>query len=116
MDVFECNTKYMWEICLFMFPGLSQPVLHLNTNVVNEGEEVQATCIAPGEIGSFIFFFFDNDEQISRVEGHSNQAKTTFRLSGADIHKIHCSYKIRTAEDTFPSTKSNNVTVSVKGQ
>uniref|UniRef100_A0A3P8PDH4 Ig-like domain-containing protein n=1 Tax=Astatotilapia calliptera TaxID=8154 RepID=A0A3P8PDH4_ASTCA len=94
--------------------GLSQPVLHLNTNVVNEGEEVQATCIAPGEIGSFIFFFFDNDEQISRVEGLSNQAKTTFRLSGADIHKIHCSYKIRTAEDTFPSTKSNNVTVSVK--
>ncbi|CAI5679064.1 unnamed protein product [Oreochromis niloticus] len=94
--------------------GLSQPVLHLEMNVVNEGEEVQATCIAPGEIGSFIFFFFDNDEQMSRVEGLSNQAKTTFRLSSGGIHKIHCSYKIRTAEDTFPSTKSNNVTVSVK--
>lgn len=99
-----------------MFPGLSQPVLHLNMNVVNEGEEVRATCIAPGEIGPFIFFFFDNDEQISRVEGLSNQAKTTLRLSGADTHQIHCSYKIRTAEDTFPSTKSSNVTVSVKGQ
>ncbi|XP_031610026.1 platelet endothelial cell adhesion molecule isoform X2 [Oreochromis aureus] len=94
--------------------GLSQPDLHLEMNVVNEGEEVQATCIAPGEIGSFIFFFFDNDEQMSRVEGLSNQAKTTFRLSSGGIHKIHCSYKIRTAEDTFPSTKSNNVTVSVK--
>ncbi|XP_063333024.1 platelet endothelial cell adhesion molecule isoform X2 [Pelmatolapia mariae] len=94
--------------------GLSQPVLHLAMNVVNEGEEVRATCIAPGEIGSFIFFFFDNDEQIRRVEELSNQAKTTFRLSSGGVHKIHCSYKIRTAEDTFPSTKSNNVTVSVK--
>lgn len=97
-------------------PGLADPVLHLNTAAINEGEELTANCTAPGEEGSFSFFFFQNNKQVGRVSANSNKATTIISLRGTGTHRVHCSYKVRTTDEFVSSAKSPNSTVLVKGK
>lgn len=102
----------MTSVCL---PGLSQPTLQLNKGVVSEGEEITASCSAPGETGSIFFYFYDNSNYLVENKETSNQTKVTFRLSSVGIHKISCRYKVLLTPDSQESEVSNSVTVSVKG-
>ncbi|XP_051802318.1 platelet endothelial cell adhesion molecule isoform X4 [Acanthochromis polyacanthus] len=94
--------------------GLSKPVLHLNKGVVTEGEELTATCMAPGETGSIFFYFYDNSKEIQEKLVNSNQAVAELRFRSTGIHKIHCAYTVLLTPDSFKSEESNSVTVSVK--
>ncbi|XP_031723034.1 platelet endothelial cell adhesion molecule isoform X3 [Anarrhichthys ocellatus] len=94
--------------------GLSKPVLHLNKGVVTEGEEITATCTAPGETGSFYFYFYENSTEILDKQVNSNQAEAKLHFSSAGIHRIHCAYTVLITPDFSKSEESNTVTVSVK--
>ncbi|XP_019939251.2 platelet endothelial cell adhesion molecule isoform X2 [Paralichthys olivaceus] len=95
--------------------GLSKPELHLNKGVLNEGEEVTATCTAPGETGSIFFYFYEDSKMIEVNPSNSNKLEAKFRFSSVGIHKIHCTYAVVIMAESFKSEQSNIVTVSVKG-
>ncbi|XP_068583098.1 LOW QUALITY PROTEIN: platelet endothelial cell adhesion molecule [Cebidichthys violaceus] len=94
--------------------GLSKPVLHLNKGVVTEGEEITAKCTAPGETGSFYFYFYEGSKEIQEKQDNSNQAEVKLHLRSSGIHKIHCAYTVLITPDSFKSEESNGVTVSVR--
>uniref|UniRef100_UPI0037E9161E platelet endothelial cell adhesion molecule isoform X3 n=1 Tax=Semicossyphus pulcher TaxID=241346 RepID=UPI0037E9161E len=94
--------------------GLSRPDLSLNKSVVSEGEELTATCTAPGETGSIFFYFYEDSREILEKQVSSNLAEAKVRLSSVGIHKIHCAYTVFVTPDSFKSEGSNTITVSVK--
>ncbi|XP_074521518.1 platelet endothelial cell adhesion molecule isoform X2 [Halichoeres trimaculatus] len=94
--------------------GLSQPILNLNNGVVSEGEETKARCVAPGETGSFFFFFYEDTKEILEIQASSPLAEAKIRLSSVGIHKIHCDYTVLVTPESFKSEGSNTVTVTVK--
>lgn len=101
---------------MFVFPGLSKPVLHLNKGVVIEEDEVTARCMAPGETGSIFFYFYMDSKVIWESLGNSNQLDAKFHFSSIGVHKIHCTYTVIIMPDFFKSKESNTVTISVKGK
>ncbi|KAM3623915.1 uncharacterized protein V6R79_017027 [Siganus canaliculatus] len=94
--------------------GLSKPILHLNNGVVSEGEEVTARCMAPGETGSMFFYFYKDSKEILDTQVTSNQAEVKLRFKDAGRYKIHCTYTVVLAPDSFKSEESNIVTVTVR--
>ncbi|XP_078121671.1 platelet endothelial cell adhesion molecule isoform X3 [Sander vitreus] len=94
--------------------GLSKPVLHLNKDVVNEGEEITATCMAHGETGSIFFYFYEDSKEVQEKQVKSNQAEAKLRITSVGIHKIHCAYTVLITPDSFKSEESSAVIVSVK--
>ncbi|XP_035038540.2 platelet endothelial cell adhesion molecule isoform X2 [Hippoglossus stenolepis] len=94
--------------------GLSKPVLHLNKYVVNEEEEVTASCTAPGETGSIFFYFYEDSKEILEDRVNSNQLEAKFRFSSIGHHTINCAYAVLIIPDSFKSEQSNMITVSVK--
>lgn len=83
--------------------------------MVTEGEDVTVRCTAPGETGSFFFYFYDNSKEIYEVQANTNQTEATLRFA-TGIHKVHCTYTVFILPDSFKSNKSNTVNVSVKGR
>ncbi|XP_068176843.1 platelet endothelial cell adhesion molecule isoform X4 [Antennarius striatus] len=94
--------------------GLSKPLLHLNKSVVMKGEELTATCTAPNETGSILFYFYEGTKEIVEEQVNSNQVEVKFRLDSEGIHWIHCSYKVFVGGDSLKSNESNSIIVSVK--
>ncbi|XP_056265766.1 platelet endothelial cell adhesion molecule isoform X3 [Pseudoliparis swirei] len=94
--------------------GLSEPVLRLNKGVVSEGEELTATCTAPGEAGSIFFYFYEDGAEIREQQVGSDRAEVTLRLGGVGVRRLHCAYTVLVSPHAFKSTESNGVTVSVK--
>ncbi|XP_071396153.1 platelet endothelial cell adhesion molecule isoform X5 [Centroberyx affinis] len=94
--------------------GLAAPVLRLNKGVFSEGEEVTATCTAPRETGSIIFYFYADSKELLEERVNSDQAEAKLRFSGAGIRKIHCDYTVLITPDSIKSKESNSMTVSVK--
>ncbi|XP_067440388.1 platelet endothelial cell adhesion molecule-like isoform X3 [Thunnus thynnus] len=94
--------------------GLSVPEVHLNKGVVSEGEEVTARCMAPGETGSIIFYFYEDSKEILEKKVNSNQTEVKLRFNSVGIHKVHCAYTVLVMPDSFKSKDSNTLTISVK--
>ncbi|XP_068445118.1 platelet endothelial cell adhesion molecule isoform X2 [Clinocottus analis] len=94
--------------------GLSQPILYLTKVVVSEGEELRASCVAPGETGSIFFYFYEDSKEIQEQQVVFNKTDAKLRLSTVGIHKIHCAYTVLITPDSFKSVESNTVTVSVQ--
>ncbi|KAF3851894.1 hypothetical protein F7725_005249 [Dissostichus mawsoni] len=89
--------------------GLSKPVLHINKGVVSEGEEVTAICTAPGETGSFFFYFYEDSKEIQEKQVNSNKAEARLRFSSTGYHKIHCGYTVLVTPDSFKSEESLSI-------
>uniref|UniRef100_A0A3Q3VZS2 Ig-like domain-containing protein n=1 Tax=Mola mola TaxID=94237 RepID=A0A3Q3VZS2_MOLML len=94
--------------------GLSKPVLQLNNNVVEEGEKLIARCMAPGETGSFFFYFYDDANDIMETKVSSNHAEAELHFRTTGNHRIHCAYVVFITPDSIRSEDSNDVIVSVK--
>ncbi|XP_067354497.1 platelet endothelial cell adhesion molecule isoform X4 [Channa argus] len=94
--------------------GLSEPVLHLNKYEVVEGDEVTATCAAPGEQGPLYFSLYKDSEEISRDSSTSPLYENKIPFNKAGTHRIHCTYTVFVEPPGFKSNKSNEVTVSVR--
>lgn len=84
--------------------------------MVEEGEEITATCIAPGEMGSFFFYIYEDSNEIKEKQVSSNQAEFKLRFSSVNRRRIHCTYTVLITPNSVKSEESNNVTVSVKGK
>ncbi|XP_018534017.1 platelet endothelial cell adhesion molecule isoform X3 [Lates calcarifer] len=94
--------------------GLSKPVLHLDKDVFSEGEEIMATCTAPGETGSIFFYLHEGNNVLREGLVNTNHFETKFRFSRVGIHGIHCKYTVITMPDSFMSNESNILSVSVE--
>ncbi|XP_027138906.1 platelet endothelial cell adhesion molecule isoform X3 [Larimichthys crocea] len=93
--------------------GLSKPVLHVNNSMVSEGEEVIATCMAPGERGSFYFYFYEDSKEIHNMQASSNQAEARLSINSVGSHIIHCEYAVLVIPFVFKSEQSDTLKVSV---
>ncbi|CAL9700883.1 unnamed protein product [Knipowitschia caucasica] len=94
--------------------GLSTPVLRVEQTMLNEGEELTASCSAPGETGSIIFYFYEDLKEKRDERVNSEQVDVTFPLSGPGHHTIDCSYTVLIPPDSIASEKSSSVHVSVR--
>ncbi|XP_030001486.1 platelet endothelial cell adhesion molecule isoform X3 [Sphaeramia orbicularis] len=94
--------------------GLSPPHLHINNGVISEGEELTASCTAPGETGSIIFYFYEGSKEKREERVNTNHVEVSFPLSSSGIHKLYCVYTILITPDSIWSEKSNSVTVTVR--
>lgn len=102
---------------MFVFSEISKPFLYLDKgNQFSEGEEVPATCTAPGERGSFFFTFYDGTREILDQISHSNQVQVKLLFKTAGSYNIHCTYTVRSLRDHATSEESNRVFVSVIGE
>ncbi|XP_055077106.1 platelet endothelial cell adhesion molecule isoform X3 [Periophthalmus magnuspinnatus] len=94
--------------------GLSPPVLQIDQTMLSEGEELQATCTAPGETGSIIFYFYEDLKEKREERVNTDQVKVAFPLSGPGHHTIQCSYTVLIPPDSIVSENSHSVHVSVR--
>ncbi|XP_072240264.1 platelet endothelial cell adhesion molecule isoform X4 [Leuresthes tenuis] len=93
--------------------GLAEPVLRINQSSFSEGEEFSAWCSAPGETGSFIFYYYDNSEEIQLHHGNHDTSLAKILLNDVGRHDISCSYSVVLKSEPVPSVGSNTVTVAV---
>ncbi|XP_072319334.1 platelet endothelial cell adhesion molecule isoform X2 [Eucyclogobius newberryi] len=94
--------------------GLSPPVLRVEQPMLSEGEELKASCTAPGETGSIIFYFYEDLKEKRDERVNSEHVEVTFPLSGPGHHTIECSYTVLIPPDSLQSEKSSSVHVSVR--
>uniref|UniRef100_A0A8C6SIV5 Immunoglobulin domain-containing protein n=1 Tax=Neogobius melanostomus TaxID=47308 RepID=A0A8C6SIV5_9GOBI len=94
--------------------GLSTPVLLVDQTKLKEGEELKASCTAPGETGSIIFYFYEDLKEKRDERVNSDHVEVMFPLSGPGHHTIECSYMVLIPPDSIPSEKSSSVHVSVR--
>ncbi|XP_037830789.1 platelet endothelial cell adhesion molecule isoform X3 [Kryptolebias marmoratus] len=116
---YKCKIKIMEQemassIEKLTVTGLSLPVLHLSKSNVTEGEDVTATCSAPGETGSFYFHFFDNSRELHEKPVNSNQAEAKLSFKSVGRHSLHCSYTVVMMPKSVDSEDSNTVNITVK--
>lgn len=94
-------------------PDGPPPVLHLNTDVATEGEEITLTCTAPEQPSEF--YFYKNSNEIKMMDVTSPQAVLKYHITTSGIHKFHCVYEVLVDRKSNRSQNSSTVTVSVKG-
>uniref|UniRef100_A0A1A8M8F7 Ig-like domain-containing protein n=1 Tax=Nothobranchius pienaari TaxID=704102 RepID=A0A1A8M8F7_9TELE len=94
--------------------GMSPPILHADKSRTTEGEDVTVRCLAPGETGSFFFYFYDNSSEIHDEHRNTNQAEIKHHLSDVGAHMIHCIYKVFIMSESVTSDESNTVIVTVE--
>uniref|UniRef100_A0A1A8BCG4 Ig-like domain-containing protein n=1 Tax=Nothobranchius kadleci TaxID=1051664 RepID=A0A1A8BCG4_NOTKA len=94
--------------------GMSPPILHADKSRTTEGEGVTVRCLAPGETGSFFFYFYDNSSEIHDEHRNTNQAEIKLPLSDVGAHMIHCIYKVFIMSESVTSDESNTVIVTVE--
>ncbi|XP_036385508.1 platelet endothelial cell adhesion molecule isoform X2 [Megalops cyprinoides] len=95
--------------------GLQTPVLMVGRTEVTEGEKVNATCSAPRESGSFIFYFFEkNNTEAERVVTTKNTAQVAITLKPAGKTSLTCQYIIMLTPTNVQSNRSNELQVTVR--
>ncbi|KAK9978222.1 hypothetical protein ABG768_019983 [Culter alburnus] len=94
--------------------GLQVPMLKVKSDIVSEGDDITATCIAPEETGSLIFLFYENNQEVKRVSSAANSVTTTLAMQKlADIY-LHCNYMVLMHPTAGISNKSNTVKVIIR--
>ncbi|XP_067115680.1 platelet endothelial cell adhesion molecule isoform X2 [Osmerus mordax] len=98
--------------------GLSQPVLLILRNTaqvpVQEGDRVPVSCRAPGETGTFIFYFYDQGEEIHEVQSTSNQVEVELLFSNPGVRDMQCAYMVLMVPDSVKSNHSQAESVRVQ--
>lgn len=90
-------------------------MLKVKSDIVSEGDDITATCIAPEETGSLIFLFYENNQEVKRVSSAANSVTTTLAMQKlADIY-LHCNYMVLMHPTAGISNKSNTVKVIIRG-
>ncbi|XP_054897495.1 platelet endothelial cell adhesion molecule isoform X2 [Poeciliopsis prolifica] len=113
---YKCKISIMGEVkasetATLTVTGMSTPILRLNKANITEGESVTATCLAPGETGSLLFYFHDNSKEVEMPLGTNEM---TFVPKGVGNHDICCSYLVFVMPNSFKSQQSNTLTLTVE--
>lgn len=90
-------------------------MLKVKSDIVSEGEDIIATCSAPEEIGTLIFSFYENDQEVKRVISSSNSVMTTLTTQKLTEIYLQCAYMVMMHPNAGLSNKSNMVKVIVRG-
>uniref|UniRef100_A0A672S9F7 Platelet endothelial cell adhesion molecule n=1 Tax=Sinocyclocheilus grahami TaxID=75366 RepID=A0A672S9F7_SINGR len=94
--------------------GLQIPMLKVKSDIMSEGEDIIATCSAPEETGSLIFYFYENDLDVKRVLSTSNSVTTTLTTQKLTEIYLQCAYMVIMHPYAGFSNKSNMVKVIVR--
>ncbi|KAI2666635.1 Platelet endothelial cell adhesion molecule [Labeo rohita] len=94
--------------------GLQVPLLKVKSDIVSEGENIIATCSAPGETGSLMFLFYEDKQEVKRVVHSTNSVTTTLTMQKLTDIYLHCTYMVIMHPSAGVSNKSNIVKVFVQ--
>ncbi|XDV13930.1 hypothetical protein PO909_002228 [Leuciscus waleckii] len=94
--------------------GLQVPTLKVKSDIISEGEVINATCSAPEEKGSLNFYFYEDDQEVKQARSKSNSVTTTLTLQKLKDVYLHCVYVVIMHPDAGFSNKSKTVKVIVK--
>ncbi|XP_051743821.1 platelet endothelial cell adhesion molecule isoform X2 [Ctenopharyngodon idella] len=94
--------------------GFQVPMLKVESDIVSEGENIMATCSAPEEMGSLLFYFYENNQEVKRVSSTSNSVKTTLAMQKPTDIYLQCKYMVLMHPTAGISNKSNTVKVIVQ--
>ncbi|XP_016098043.1 platelet endothelial cell adhesion molecule-like [Sinocyclocheilus grahami] len=108
------NKHKMSNILSLRVTGLQIPVLKVMSDIVSEGEDIIATCSAPEETGSLMFYFYEDDQEVKRVVSTSNSVTTTLTMQKLTDIYLHCDYMVMKQCSAGHSNKSNMVKVIVQ--
>ncbi|KAL7860281.1 hypothetical protein AOLI_G00166300 [Acnodon oligacanthus] len=92
--------------------GLQIPQLKVEPDAVYEGDEIVATCSAPEETGSLIFYFYNNDQEFP-VPSTTNSVTTTIEVKDR-VNYLYCNYRLVMQFREVFSDNSNTVNVIVQ--
>ncbi|KAK2915874.1 hypothetical protein Q8A67_000248 [Cirrhinus molitorella] len=111
----QIHEKYKMSNSLSLtVTGLQVPMLKVKPDVVFEGDNINATCSAPEETGSLMFYFYEDQEL--RGSGSSNTNSLTMTLTmqkPTDVY-LHCTYMVIMHPIAGVSNRSNTVKVFVR--
>ncbi|XP_020795483.1 platelet endothelial cell adhesion molecule isoform X3 [Boleophthalmus pectinirostris] len=102
------------EVRRLRVTGLSPPVLQVEKTMLSEGEELKASCTAPGETGVIMFYFYEDGKEKQEERVKTDHVEVAFPLSGPGHHTIECSYRVLLTPDSILSEKSHSVRISVR--
>ncbi|XP_042586701.1 platelet endothelial cell adhesion molecule-like isoform X2 [Cyprinus carpio] len=94
--------------------GLQIPMLKVKSEIVSEGEDIIATCSAPEETGSLMFYFYETDQEVKRVVSTNNSVTTSLTLQKLKDNYLYCDYIVVMQHIAGHSNKSKMVKVIVK--
>lgn len=90
-------------------------MLKVTSDIVYEGEDIEATCSAPEETGSLIFFFYEGIQEVKQDRSNSNSVTTTVAMQKLEDNYLHCNYMVLMHPTAGFSNNSNTVKVFVRG-
>lgn len=91
-------------------------MLKVKSEIVSEGEDIIATCSAPEETGSLMFYFYETDQEVKRVVSTNNSVTTSLTLQKLKDNYLYCDYIVVMQHIAGHSNKSKIVKVIVKGK
>ncbi|XP_067313379.1 platelet endothelial cell adhesion molecule isoform X2 [Pseudorasbora parva] len=94
--------------------GLQVPTLKVKSDIISEGDIITATCSAPEETGSLIFFFYEGNQEVKRVTISSNSVTTTLTTQKLQDIYLLCDYMVIMHPNAGFSNKSNMVKVFIQ--
>ncbi|XP_043091108.1 platelet endothelial cell adhesion molecule isoform X2 [Puntigrus tetrazona] len=94
--------------------GLQIPMLKVKSDIVSEGEDITATCSAPEETGSLMFYFYENDLEVKRGVSPTNSILTILTTQKLTEIYLECAYRVMMHPNAGLSNKSNVVKVIVR--
>ena len=114
-----CEPCACSPVCSPPPPGLSQPVLLILRNTaqapIQEGDRVPVSCQAPGETGTFIFYFYDQGQEIHEEQTTSNQVEVELLFNKPGMRDMQCAYMVLMVPDAVKSNHSQAQYVRVRG-
>ncbi|MCJ8739418.1 hypothetical protein PDJAM_G00046870 [Pangasius djambal] len=94
--------------------GLQTPQLKVQPNIVNEGDEVVATCSAPEETGGLHVFFYKDNQELQLVRSKDNSATLNIKVQESGNISLHCNYMLMLHPTAGKSSNSNTVNIIVQ--
>ncbi|XP_062401411.1 platelet endothelial cell adhesion molecule isoform X3 [Sardina pilchardus] len=94
--------------------GTQTPQISVDSNNVLEGDEVTATCRAPGERGELLYYFFVGDQEVVVRQADSEELSVKLQLSNSGRNNLTCQYSIRLLTSHVKSSVSKPQYVTVR--
>ncbi|XP_049330109.1 platelet endothelial cell adhesion molecule isoform X2 [Astyanax mexicanus] len=91
--------------------GLQTPLLRVESNVVNEGEKVTATCSVPEETGPLQFSFYRNQQMFMILTSNENSTNTSVEFQESGESDLHCTYRHMEFPDSSNSSNIERVLI-----
>uniref|UniRef100_A0A3B1KDX9 Platelet and endothelial cell adhesion molecule 1a n=1 Tax=Astyanax mexicanus TaxID=7994 RepID=A0A3B1KDX9_ASTMX len=94
--------------------GLQTPLLRVESNVVNEGEKVTATCSVPEETGPLQFSFYRNQQMFMILTSNENSTNTSVEFQESGESDLHCTYRHMEFPDSSNSSNIERVLIQLQ--